>query len=246
MKKPEMILFDYGDTLLREPDFDLARGERAVFKHVVRNPRGLTPEAMSRFESELYRSFEPFRRAGYEPHEYQLLRLKYEYHGIGLDVSIPEAEVILWDAASPLSERCLAPHVKEMLARLRREGIRTGVISHIGWSGSALRRRVDRLLPEHRFEFVLASSTYGVRKPDARLFELALRKAELPAGRVWYCGNSFDHDVRGAANAGLHPVWYRGLRAEGGGASDARYGEGVAHSTIDDWNDLAALIERCG
>ena len=38
MAKPEMILFDYGGTLLCEPDWDLQRGEEAVFEHVVENP----------------------------------------------------------------------------------------------------------------------------------------------------------------------------------------------------------------
>ena len=38
MKRPEMILFDYGHTLLYEPDWDPERGDRALFSHAVKNP----------------------------------------------------------------------------------------------------------------------------------------------------------------------------------------------------------------
>jgi putative hydrolase of the HAD superfamily len=34
----------------------------------------------------------------------------------------------------------------------------------MGWSGKALEARIDRLLPENRFEFVIASSEYMIRK----------------------------------------------------------------------------------
>jgi len=33
MNKPKMIIFDYGHTLLYEPDFDFVRGEKEVYKH---------------------------------------------------------------------------------------------------------------------------------------------------------------------------------------------------------------------
>ena len=35
--RPKMILFDYGGTLLCEPEWDMLRGERAIFEHIVAN-----------------------------------------------------------------------------------------------------------------------------------------------------------------------------------------------------------------
>ena len=55
-QKPKMILFDYGGTLLCEPDWDMLRGECALFKHVVANPHHFTPEQLC--------SWENFRTAG--------------------------------------------------------------------------------------------------------------------------------------------------------------------------------------
>ena len=237
-KRPAMILFDYGGTILREPDVDFLRGERAVFRHVIKNPRGLTPEALSRFEGQLFRSWDPARGMGFEPGELQLLRFKYEYNEIELDVSLAEAENILWDNACPLSDDCRTPHIADALAALRDAGIRSGVISNISWSAAALRRRIDLLLPHNDFEFVIASCAYGVRKPDRRLFELALRKARLSADQVWFCGDTFETDVVGAASAGMLPILYSG-KGRAPGADDPDY------LAISDWRQLTELIGQC-
>ena len=100
------------------------------------------------------------------------------------------------------------PGVAAMLAGLRERGVRTGVISNLGWTGEALEDRLRRLLPEHAFEFVIASSDYGVRKPGALIFQAALAKAGLAAEDVWFCGDQIDADVFGAQGAGIFPVWY--------------------------------------
>ena len=46
MQKPEMILFDYGFTLLRESDMDFLRGEEAVYPLIVDNPLGKTAKEL--------------------------------------------------------------------------------------------------------------------------------------------------------------------------------------------------------
>ena len=81
-------------------------------------------------------------------------------------------------------------------------------LSAIGWSGNALKGRLDRLLPHNRFVCILTSSDYGIRKPHPFLFELALRKADLPAENVWFCGDHPQKDVEGASHVGIFPVWY--------------------------------------
>jgi hypothetical protein len=37
MTFPKTTLFDYGNTLLHEPDFDFLRGEEALFRHIKSN-----------------------------------------------------------------------------------------------------------------------------------------------------------------------------------------------------------------
>jgi putative hydrolase of the HAD superfamily len=46
-KKPKMILFDYGHTLLYEPNFSLLRGNEALFEYIKNNKNGLTPKQVN-------------------------------------------------------------------------------------------------------------------------------------------------------------------------------------------------------
>ncbi len=54
----------------------------------------------------------------------------------------------------------------------------------------------------------IASSEYVFRKPNRRIFELALEKAGLQADEVWYIGDQYECDIKGAGQAGIFPVWY--------------------------------------
>ena len=100
------------------------------------------------------------------------------------------------------------PDIKETLEYLKQNNIRTGIISNIAFSGEALKNRINKILPENKFEFIIASSEYVFRKPNKLIFELALNKANLDANEVWYCGDSTEFDVEGSNNAGIYPVWY--------------------------------------
>lgn len=56
----------------------------------------------------------------------------YELHVIKLDIPYEEAEYLLWSSASLLSERCVYPHIRQVLDYLYKQGIRTGVVSNLG------------------------------------------------------------------------------------------------------------------
>lgn len=243
MQKPEMILFDYAHTLLYEPDADFVRGERAVFAHVTANPHHVTPEEASRLGTELFLAARDCRHSGWELHEHQMLRLKYDLLGLRFDLPLSALEKLLWTAACPGAPM---PGVQEMLARLRSRGIRTGVISNLGWTGEALTDRLHRLLPEHEFEFVIASSDYGVRKPDPLIFRAALANADLSAGDVWFCGDQIEADVFGAQNAGIFPVWYEEPTIPNG---FARKNAGLTitgeHLHIHHWRELLDALDAC-
>ena len=207
MTKPEMILFDYGHTLLYEPGFDARRCEEAAYPYIVSNPQNLTAGQIYVEVQRMFDRFQVQRECGIEIHQLQFMRLVYESLGLQFCISYEELEEIEWNAAA---EGAVMPYAEQMLEYLYENDIRTAVISNIGWSGKALTNRVNRLLPHNRFEFIMASSEYVIRKPDKLLFEAALRKAGLSAKQVWYCGDSIRNDVLGAHGAGIYPVLYEG------------------------------------
>lgn len=204
MKKPEMIIFDYGHTLLYEPNHSTSAGNAAIYPYIAKNPNNISLEEFDRTCTEVFAQIRK-SRGGLEIHEFAVLRTFYELMGIELSVSLPEAERIIWEG---ISIGAAMPQVKELLAYLREQGIRTGVISNICFSGNAMKQRLERVLPEHKFEFVLTSSEYAFRKPHPAMFQIALRKAGLTADKVWYCGDDFGADVMGAHGVGMFPVLY--------------------------------------
>lgn len=242
MQKPEMILFDYGDTLLCEPEFDGVRGMQALFPFITKNPERCTPEELSAASFALFEEYASVREMGFELHEWNLNRLLFGSRGIEFSVPEDRVEQIFWESACP---GAVMPYAAELLDFLQAQGIRTGVISNIGWSGKALEHRLNRLLPGDHFEFVMTSADYMVRKPDLRLFKAACHRAKLPPEKIWFCGDDFCCDVEASFKAGMHPVWYdfgavgRILREKNADAEVV-----VPYLHIQDWRELIEIIQN--
>ena len=91
----------------------------------------------------------------------------------------------------------------------------------------------------------MASSEYLYRKPDKMIFEIALKKARLEPEDVWFCGDRLDWDVKGAADAGVFPVWYdsdAAVRSEENAVAREQ-GAPVECLHIRDWSELIEKLE---
>ena len=159
----------------------------------------------------------------------------YLYESVGIELSIGPSEVdrLFWDAASPGRP---TDGIEMFLEHLKEKGIRTGVISNITYDSDVVKERINRLIPSNEFEFIIATSSYLFRKPNKHIFELALEKANLRAGDVWYIGDNYACDVKGAIGAGIFPVWYIG-------AIDLPYTEDKDVCTISAWKELIELVD---
>lgn len=239
--KPKMILFDYGDTLLSEPDWNPLRGQKALFKHIKSNKHNLTPHEVCNYSLKLFEQIGIARKHGFEIHNHAFQKLLYESLEIELTISYPEAEKIFWDHTTP---GAAMPGASKMLDSINEQGIRSGVISNISFSGAALTERLNRLLPNNHFEFVIASSEYIFRKPSSLLFELALKKAGLPATEVWFCGDNVEADIEGASQVGIFPVWYESFSADTSMHSKKAKRPECEHLHIHEWHELIDILER--
>lgn len=203
------------------------------------------PEELCEAGLQIFRQMKDCRHMGFEISEMQMMRAKYDLFGITFSIPPEQVENILWDHVSPGA--CM-PGICDLLALLEKLGIRSGVISNLGWTGAALRRRIDRLLPGNRFEFVLASSEYALRKPHPAMFRIALGKAGLSPDEVWFCGDSVAADVLGAQGAGLFPVLYEGVADNG---EQSPYLEKNRQITVDfphlhihHWQELMEILQQ--
>ena len=172
MRAPKMILFDYGHTLLYEPGFNGAMGNEALLRYATKNKNNLNASELQDFANKIFAQTGEVRSLGYELHNRIFNRFMDEYLELEFSLTPLERETIFWDAAAPGT---VMPNADKMLKYINNSGIRSGVISNISFSGEALSERITRLLPENKFEFIIASSEYMFRKPNPMLFELALK-----------------------------------------------------------------------
>ncbi len=242
MKQPEMILFDYGHTLVFEPSFDLPAGFRAVLALCEANPRRVTAEDLSGAYAEaLKRLRAASRQAECDFMDMAVKRLIYDRLGLCFSREHLELERVFWDAAGPGTPM---PGIEALLTELRRRGIRTGVVSNMNFRGENLSRRIRRYLPESSFEFVLCSCEYATKKPRREFFQLALTKAKLPAEEVWYCGDNPRCDVLGAHEAGIFPVWYENERSCPYRSESDRVEISCPCLHIHEWEELTEVLDR--
>ena len=64
------------------------------------------------------------------------------------------------------------------------------------------------------FEFVIVSGDHGFRKPDKRMFSLALKRLQLTPEETVYVGNDMYRDVFGAHEIGMKTVFFRSNQGE--------------------------------
>lgn len=239
MKKPKMILFDYGQTLVNEQLFDGTKGTEAVLKYAGKNKYNKSAEEVQAYANKLNQElgrFDPEKRHLFqvEVPNYMFTKYLYESQGIEIALSAEEIDNVFWDAAAPGKP---TEGIREFLSFLKENQVRTGVISNISFCGNAVANRIHNCIPENDFEFIIATSEYLYRKPNKRIFELALEKAELPPEDVWYIGDQYECDIVGAKEAGLFPVWYIG-------AIDMKYEPREDVLTIEDWKELMELFKK--
>lgn len=239
MKLPKMILFDYGQTLIAEEKFDGVKGTAAVLEHAVKNKYHLTAKQVQEKAEKINRElgrFDPVKKHSLQIEIPNTMFTPYLYESLGIEIALSNAEIdtVFWNAAAPGAP---TKGIEDFLKYLKSKGIRTGVISNICYAPSVVAKRINRLLPDNDFEFIITSSNYIFRKPHKRLFDLALEKADLPPNEVWYIGDQYECDIKGALQAGLFPVWYIG-------AIDTPYTEDRITLTVTDWTQLRQRMEE--
>ncbi len=98
----------------------------------------------------------------------------------------------------------LYPETLDILRRLRRDGIRMGIISNFD---SRLIEVLEALNINEFFDTLTISSREGCAKPDPKIFLAALKKHECAPDRAVHVGDSLTRDIGGAIAAGMRAVW---------------------------------------
>ena len=138
------------------------------------------------------------------------------------------------------------PGLREVLAGLRRQGLRLGILSNAQFYTPYLFEcflGADARALGFRDELVLYSFEHGLSKPSTRLFAIArgrLAAAGIRPGRVLLVGNDAHTDLAPAREAGFQTVLFAGDARSLRGAEEA----GVATAVITALGQLPRLLAR--
>ncbi len=237
MKKPKMIMFDYGQTLVWESPYDLEKTFADILAASLTHPRGVTPQSLAQDFRSLRAKLSITPKSNQEPSIRCLFRYMAESAHLEFDASYTEIEEMFWKGAVEFGP---TPGIGDFLDFLEENDIRKAVISNLDYRESTLETIIRENIPGAMFEFTIATSEYLFRKPFPEIFRLGLIKAGLEAKDVWYVGNDAVYDVEGAYNAGLFPVWYKGSPY----FSDQQQPPSCPYVEIKDWSELAAMIRQ--
>src|SRR5690606_38948955 len=115
-----------------------------------------------------------------------------------------------WNWYLPLAEQAtLEPGTHETLQRLRDGGYRMGLISNTFVPGFVLDRHLARLSLLEYFPVRVYSCDVGYRKPDPRIFQIALDRIGVGPDEAVFIGDSPTADILGARQASIYPIWKR-------------------------------------
>lgn len=64
--------------------------------------------------------------------------------------------------------------------------------------------QAERWIPH---ENIFVSGDVGAEKPERKIFDYAKRTMKLEDAEIWFVGDSYELDVKGAVNAGWDAVW---------------------------------------
>jgi len=105
----------------------------------------------------------------------------------------------------------LYPYVREMLDTLR-DRYPMAIVTDA--QSAYARPEMHKVGILDYFDTIIVSGDYGYRKPDKRLFQMALDKLGVPAEQTLYVGNDMHRDIYGAYNAGMKTALYNSDQGE--------------------------------
>jgi putative hydrolase of the HAD superfamily len=118
-----------------------------------------------------------------------------EHRALLADISVPEEHLAL-------------------LRRLRRSGLKLGLISNATLLPELMHQDIERFGVKQYMDCAVFSSEVGVRKPHPAIFKRVLEALSLPPQAALFVGDRVHDDIGGAKKLGMTTVLTRQYRQE--------------------------------
>jgi HAD superfamily hydrolase (TIGR01549 family) len=213
-ERVKAVLFDIGETLLNFGKVDTMRlfgqGARSTYDFLIQQQ-----QPVARFWLYCLQNFFSLRWhyllsniIGKDFNGLELLQHIHEKHGAHL--SAQQWQELSWLWYEPLGQAAhIEPDIQPMLARLRDQGLKLGILSNTFVHSSTLERHLDQLGWLDFFQVRLYSYEFSFRKPDVRIFQEGSRRIGEKMENILYVGDRINKDIRPALRLGMHAVLKR-------------------------------------
>jgi putative hydrolase of the HAD superfamily len=183
----DAVLFDFGGVLTSSP-FSAIKAWAVEHGH---EPEGL----LRMFIGHPHESDHPFHRAE---------RGELSAHDMFTEVSVEAAKLGIDPAGFAAGLSMETRHdVIEYIKALRADGIALALVTNNFAEMSGHWRTMAPV--DDLFDLVVESSSEGVRKPTARIYELTLERLGIPAHRAAFL-DDLDDNIVGSKAVGLHSI----------------------------------------
>jgi putative hydrolase of the HAD superfamily len=113
---------------------------------------------------------------------------------------------------------------RDILEKLHQAGLKIGILSNFYGNVEILCHEFG-LIPY--LDVILDSAEVGLRKPDPKLFELALNQLGVAAEEAAFVGDSYERDIVPAKSVGMKTYWLVGKEEKM--PPDPRQVDGILH-----------------
>jgi putative hydrolase of the HAD superfamily len=200
------VFFDVGNTLL-QPHPSVSEVVRQVLAeeghiHDLRAIDELMP-LVDEYYEDRYRSDDTFwtdedRTSQVWVGMYSLLCRK-----LGIDIGAEQIAARVYQEFGDPARWRAYPDVEPAFERLKRRGLRLGLISN--WD-NRLSGLIDGLGLGAQLDTIVSSADVGLHKPDPRIFELACERLGVEPSEAAHVGDHHYADIVGAQAIGMRPV----------------------------------------
>ncbi|HKF77769.1 MAG TPA: HAD family hydrolase [Candidatus Dormibacteraeota bacterium] len=220
-RRPRAVTFDFWNTLF-EPGRDTLRLRALRLAGWLEAPE----EAVRTALVDAFELHNAEWRAGrcWGPRELaELLLRRFGPHAGAVDGRLEELTELVEVSGVSAGER-VVDGAADVIQRLRRAGLRLGVVSDTGFSpGRVLRRFLDGagLLQHFETAALTFSDEVGVPKPDPRIFRAAATGLGVQPVEIVHVGDLRGTDVAGAQAMGMGSVRFAGCHDDRGQGPEA-------------------------
>lgn len=247
MPQPSIVLFDLGSTLIYSdgswPEV-IKKAMRAVYDQLV--IKGLSLDRDKFIETFHQRLNDYYIERDTEFIEYttsyilSTLLETWGYSDLPVDM-IQQAVDSLYAVTQQHWRTETETH--NTLQTLREQGYRLAIISNAG-DDNDVQSLVNNANIRPYFEIILSSANLGIRKPNPRIFEIALEKLHAAPNQAVMVGDTLGADILGAQNAGIFDIWI--TRRADTPANRAHADTITPSAQIESLAELPGLLARLG